>query len=53
METGIKKLFFDVKPSIEAIYFHVKGNKNFFEYRENHTVKRAVERELEIIRRSN
>ena len=49
METGIKKLLFDVKSSIEAIYFHVKGNKNFFEYKENLTVKRAVERELEII----
>jgi len=49
MKNAIKKSLFDVKASIEAIYLHLKGSRNFFEYKENLTVKRAVERELEII----
>ena len=49
MPTVIKKSLFDVKTSIEAIYYHLGGNKNFFDYQKNLTVKRAVERELEII----
>jgi len=49
MDIGIKKSLFDVKSSIEAIFFHLNGNRNFFEYKKNLTVKRAIERELEII----
>ena len=49
MEKEIKKLLVDIKSSIEAISIHTQGNKNFFDYQENFTVKRAVERELEII----
>ena len=49
MEKTIIKLLFDVKSSIEAISFHTKESKSFFDYQENLTVKRAVERELKII----
>ena len=49
MKTQIAKSLHDVKASIEAIYFHLQGETNFFEYQKNLTVKRAIERELEII----
>lgn len=49
MEKAIIKLLYDIKLSIDAISIHIKGNNNFFDYQQNLTVKRAVERELEII----
>ncbi|MDX2188507.1 MAG: HepT-like ribonuclease domain-containing protein [Bacteroidota bacterium] len=49
MDNQIRKHLYDVLSSIEAINFHLGEKRNFFEYRKNLTVKRAVERELEII----
>ncbi len=49
MTTKIKKLLFDIQNSIQAISIHLGEKRNFFEYKNNLTVKRAVERELEII----
>ena len=49
MRKEIVKLLFDIKSSIESIPIHLQGNKDFFVYQNNITVKRAVERELEII----
>jgi len=49
MTTQIKKSLFDIQSSISAIAIHLGNNRNFFEYQSNITVKRAIERELEII----
>jgi len=49
MTTQIKKSLFDIQSSITAISIHLGSNRNFFEYQNNLTVKRAIERELEII----
>lgn len=44
-----KKLLKDIFDAIEAIDFHLNFQKDFSKYCANRTVKRAVERELEII----
>jgi uncharacterized protein with HEPN domain len=49
MTAKIKKSLFDIQVSIQAISIHLGNKKDFFEYQQNLTVKRAVERELEII----
>lgn len=49
MDNNIKKFLFDIKTSIEAIEEFTQGKKNFFDYRNDKLVKRAVERELMII----
>jgi len=49
MTREIKKYLFDIKTSIEAIQSYTANNKNFFEFQKNIVVRRAVERELEII----
>lgn len=50
MDERILKWLFDIKLAIEEIdtYFE-KTNKNFYEYQQNIMLKRAVERDLEII----
>ena len=50
MDERILKWLFDVKMAIDEIddYFK-KEEKDFFEYRSNLMLKRAVERNLEII----
>jgi uncharacterized protein with HEPN domain len=50
MDDRILKWLFDIKNSIEEIDSFFKENeKDFFKYRENLMLKRAVERNLEII----
>ena len=50
MDERILKWLFDVKMSIDEINgFFENNQKNFFDYRENIMLKRAVERNLEII----
>lgn len=43
------KLLTDIKIAIEGIHQHLQGKHDFKQYKENKTVRRAVERELEII----
>ncbi len=50
MDERILKWLYDIKLSIEEINSFFEGKKlNFFEYRKNIMLKRAVERNLEII----
>ena len=49
MSDEINKHLKDVLDSIEAIDVHLGGKKDFSVYLGNITIKRAVERELEII----
>ncbi len=50
MDERVLKWLFDVKMSIDEIdIFFVNNEKNFFKYRANLMLKRAVERNLEII----
>ncbi len=50
MDERILKWLYDVKSAIEEIEsFFGDSNKDFFEYRKNKMLKRAVERNLEII----
>lgn len=46
---NIKKYLYDIKQSIDSINEYLGENRNFFEYQENKQLRRAVERELEII----
>lgn len=43
------KLLTDIKIAIESIDVHLQGRLDFAEYKANKTIRRAVERELEII----
>jgi len=49
MKREIKKYLFDIKVSIDSIYDYLGEKRNFFEYQENKLLRRAVEREIEII----
>ncbi len=50
MDERILKWLYDIKLSIEEINsFFQNGKLDFFEYRKNVMLKRAVERDLEII----
>lgn len=50
MEDKIKKWLFDIKSSIEEIESYFKTEKrNFIEFQQNTMLKRAIERDLEII----
>jgi uncharacterized protein with HEPN domain len=44
-----KKLLKDILDSIDSIDEHLESRRNFAEYLQNKTKRRAVERELEII----
>lgn len=44
-----KKLLSDILEAISSIDFHLNSKRNFEEYISNKTIRRAVERELEII----
>lgn len=46
---NVKKYLYDIKQSIDSINEYLGENRNFFEYQENKQLRRAVERELEII----
>lgn len=49
MKRETKKYLFDIKTSIDSINEYLGHNRNFFEYQNNKQLRRAVERELEII----
>ena len=43
------KLLTDIKNAIDGINEHLQGKRDFLLYQQNKTIRRAVERELEII----
>jgi uncharacterized protein with HEPN domain len=45
----IKKYLFDIKTSIDSINNYLGDNRDFNAYKTNKLLKRAIERELEII----
>ena len=45
----IKKYLFDIKTSIDSINNYLGDNRDFKVYKPNKLLKRAIERELEII----
>ena len=49
MKREIKKYLYDIKISIDSINDYLSTTKNFFEYQNNKLLRRAVEREIEII----
>lgn len=49
MKREINKYLFDVKMSIESIESFFGDKRDFFEYQNNKLLRRAVEREIEII----
>lgn len=49
MTKEIKKYLFDIKDSIEGIQNYAGVGRNFLDFQKNIMLKRAVERELEII----
>lgn len=46
---SIKKYLYDIQQSIDSINEYLGERKDFFEYERNKQLRRAVERELEII----
>lgn len=49
MEERINKYLLDIKTCIDSIESYLGANRNFFVYQENKMLRRAVEREFEII----
>jgi uncharacterized protein with HEPN domain len=49
MQHKIFKYLYDIQLSIESIESYIGNNRNFNEYLENKMLRRAVEREFEII----
>lgn len=49
MKLEIKKYLFDIKVAIESIFDYLGEERNFNEYLQNKLLRRAVEREIEII----
>jgi uncharacterized protein with HEPN domain len=49
MQHKIFKFLYDIQLSIESIESYIGNNRNFNEYLENKMLRRAVEREFEII----
>ncbi len=49
MDNQIKKYLQDILESINSIDQHLQGTRNFNLYLENKTMRRSVEREIEII----
>ncbi len=49
MNREIKKHLYDIKTSIDSIEEYLGGERNFVKYEENKLLRRAVEREIEII----
>ena len=49
MDEELKKYFYDIIISIEAIFEYLGEKRDFFEYQNNRMKRKAVERELEII----
>ena len=49
MKREIKKHLFDIKTSIESINDYLGDKRDFLEYQNNKLLRRAIEREIEII----
>ena len=49
MKREIKKHLFDIKTSIDSIYEYLGKDKSFSKYEKSKLLRRAVEREIEII----
>lgn len=49
MNREAKKYLFDIKTSIESIDEYLGEKRDFFVYQQNKLLRRAVEREIEII----
>ncbi len=49
MKREIKKYLFDIKTSIDSIFSYLGEERNFIEYQNNKLLRRAIEREIEII----
>ncbi len=49
MNRELKKYLFDIRTSIDSIDEYLGENRNFFKFEESKILRRAVERELEII----
>ena len=49
MKDEIKKYLYDILESIESVYLYLGNKRNFFEYEKNKLLRRAIEREFEII----
>jgi len=49
MKLEIKKHLFDIKVSIESIDEYLEGKRDFLTYQNNKILRRAIEREIEII----
>lgn len=49
MAPDIKKYLYDIKESIDSIEAYLGNKRNFSEYLNNKMLRRAVEREFEII----
>jgi len=49
MKREIKMHLYDIKTSIDSIFEFVGKERNFYDYQKNKLVRRAVEREIEII----
>ncbi|MBI9066020.1 MAG: DUF86 domain-containing protein [Salinivirgaceae bacterium] len=49
MKRKIKKYLFDIKVSIDSIFDYLGDKRDFFDYQQNKLLRRAVEREIEII----
>ena len=49
MEADVKKYLFDIQISIESIFDFLGDRRDFFDYQNSKMLRRAVEREIEII----
>jgi uncharacterized protein with HEPN domain len=49
MNENVKKFLYDIKVSIESIEKYLGDNQNFNKYLSNKMLRRAIEREFEII----
>jgi uncharacterized protein with HEPN domain len=49
MRREIKKYLFDIKTSVDSIEEYLGNERDFNEYQKNKLLRRAIEREIEII----
>lgn len=49
MKLKVKKYLYDILNSINAIEDFLGDSRDFYKYENNHMLKRAVEREFEIV----
>lgn len=49
MQLENQKYLFDIQVSIDSVFDYLGAERNFFDYKQNKLLRRAVERELEII----